>query len=250
MSRNVAKLLARLNPRSMRLEASAGRGTSVPDLTSIDIAGALGAAAGGDARMRLAIDVLCLRWWPARVEGPMRTVGHRLVHHDPDWHKKLGIPMTQFTSACCERVPVEAPSETPAFTAIADLIGRRLYLKTDGLPSRVRETDFIQRWARAIIAEYRKPNHCPTCSPGPQPGELAIPRYKGSTLVNIEWVVCPECDGSAVAAWSKRRRARSAQIREGTFRHSGMSEIHDGALALLRELEHRGARALVRSVGR
>lgn len=242
-SRNVAKLLARLNPKGMPLQFSSSRGSAAPELTSIDVAGALGAASSGDARVRLAIDVLCLRWWPARVEGPMRPVGYReVVHEDPPLRRGGE------TRRRVERIPVEAPSETAAFIAIAQLIERRLSLHQ--VPARANSDEFRERWARAIIAEYRKPNHCPTCSPGPQPGELAVPQYKGNVLSSIEWVVCPDCDGSAVASWGKHRRARAVKIRESTFRDSSMNGIHEGALALLRELEHRGARRLVRSLGR
>lgn len=260
--RNVAKLMARLNPRSMPLEPTVGRSTRGPELTAIDIAGALGAAAAGDHRKRLAVDVLCLRWWPARVEGPPRTVGYRTVHTDPARHradrgdgKPVDPGQKQFLDGCCHRLPIEQPAETPAMLAIIALLERRLRLRVErAVPEDVRPkvlaADFLARWARAVIDEYRRPHHCQNCKAYGRPGEIPVPVEEGGKIVRFEWKLCEACDGAGVMPWGKHRRAKALRIREGTFRDAELNEVHDGALALLRELEHRGAVLLVRRLGR
>lgn len=240
---NVAKLMARLNPKSVPLEFRGARGTGAPALTAIDIAAALGVAGAGGHRDRLAVDVLCLRWWPARVEGPARTVSYRLVHHYPDAHKRLKLPMTKFTSACCEKIPVEAPSETPAFQHIAAVVERKLRCDTAGIKDRTRldRTGFMPAWARAVIHEYRHPNHCPVCKHFGQPGSIPRPVEVQGKIVRFEWLLCDHCGGDGVMPWGKYRRAKALRMREGTYRALELNDAHEAALSWLREKESTGA---------
>lgn len=244
---NAAKLMARLNPKSMPLEFTGARGTGTPELTAVDIAGALGAASAGNASHRLAVDVLCLRWWPARVDGPMRVVGHKPVkRRGPD---KDGEPQFYI-----EQMPVERPSETMAFIAIARLIERRLAHRVrtmpsidEGLRTRALVPWFLARWSRAVIHEYRHPHHCQSCKSFGRPGEVPRPTEEGGKIVRFDWILCETCKGQGVVSWGKHRRAKALTMREATFRD--INDIQEGALALLRELEHRGAVLFVRRLG-
>lgn len=237
--RNVRKVMSRLSPSSMPLIVSGSRGTGEPELTAIDIAHAL-AAANGDRRRRLAIDVLCLRWWPARMEGPMIVVGHR--------KEVRTCPAGKSTTIL---LPVERPAETPPFVALASLVGRSLSdhaghrIKDEKTAVKVLEPAFVERWARVVIDEYRNPNVCAVCRHHGRPGEVPKAVTDGEKVVRFEWSLCEDCGGTGAVPWGKFRRAKGVKIAEHTFRQH-LNESHDGALSLLRELERRA----VRYVGR
>lgn len=280
-SRNVRKLLSRLNPKAQGFHGGCG---GIPVETAIDIAGAVGMAAGGYDPQRLAVLVLCLRWWPGMFEGPRVAIGHRIVHHDPKLHDHDAFKDKKrklFLTGCCERIPIEGPSETAAFRRLADLVAaclrRRILLDfhaqdeaviaeirarlhgepiprrrrpygrplPDTLMGRVCTTAFLQDWSRVVIAEFRKPNPCPTCQPYGRIGEVARAKYEDGILVKFEWTQCEACWGSGVTAWSSHRRAAALHIGNHPFRDF-LKVHHDGALALLRTLEDRGARALLK----
>lgn len=240
--RNAGKLLARLNPRSMSLNFGGPRGSGAPELTALDIAGALGAAGSRGPGHRLAVDVLCLRWWPSRVEGPAVVVGHKEVRR----------PIKAEPGFRIERMPIERRTETPAFLAIAGVVARSLGHRARRIEGatgkKVGQRAFQERWARAVIEEYRSPRICENCASTGRPGECPVPAYQGDRIIRFDWVLCEACDGSGVLGWAKYRRANRVGIREATFREE-LNGIHEGALALLRELEHRGAVMFVRRLG-
>lgn len=256
--RNVAKLLARLNPKGMNLAPSAGNSRGgIPEETALDVAGALGYASSRGAGPRLAAVVLCLRWWPGLIEGPLRVVGYREIRQTDvvAGAKRVRVEM----------LSVEAPAETSAFRFVASLLATRLgrsvlrhqRLRADRprleqidaeLAARVLARDFLDAWARAVIHEYRHPNHCQTCTPWGRAGEVPRPVSENGKVVRVEWRTCEVCLGAGVLAWSSKRRAKLLRIGEHPWRNL-LNPIHEGALSLLRELEWRGARALVRRLG-
>lgn len=234
---NVGKLMARLNPKSMPLQFTGARGSAPPELSPIDIAGAMGAA-GGSPVNRLAVEVCCLRWWPARFDGPTRVIGTRpVVHTNPG-----GKPYT-------EHISIEAPSETPAFARIASVVERFLSASAANLPPAVlSRPGLMPAWARAVIAEYRQPHHCHDCQHFGQPGQLPKLTYTGKRITGVEWLLCAACSGSGLLAWGSERRAKAVRIRRQTFIDSGMGQVQDDALRLLRELESRGARRIAKNL--
>lgn len=237
--RNVRKVMARLNPPSMPLVRNGSRGTGEPELTAIDIAAAL-AASNGDHRRRLAIDVACLRWWPARMEGPAVVVGHREEKRKRDDGKIEVI-----------RLPIEAPAETEPFIRLASLIARCLgrhahrKIQDEELAGKVLEQGFLDRWARVVIHEHRNPSVCAACRHFGRPGEVAKAVTEQGKVVRFEWALCDGCNGTGSNAWGKERRAMALRIRAVTFRHH-LNDGHDGAIAMLRELELRGVRFISR----
>lgn len=256
--RNVAKLLARLNPKGMNLAPSAGntRG-GVPDETALDIAGALGYASQKGPGPRLAAIVLCLRWWPGLIEGPVTVVGYREIRQTDIFRGKKRVRI--------ERLSVEAASETDALRMVADVIATRLsarvrrvqemraqFPRLEQVPAdlvaRATAPDFLRAWSRAVIHEYRHPNHCQTCTPWGRAGEVPRTVEEGGKVVRVEWRTCDTCAGAGVLAWSSKRRAKLLHIGEHPWRNH-LNVVHEGALSLLRELEWRGARALVRRLG-
>lgn len=259
--RNVAKLLARLNPKIMPLEASPGHSTAPSVETAIDIAAALGAAGQGGAKHRLAVTALCLRWWPSLIEGPAQVMGHVTVNKSHVVTKFSQKGRERVTQRWVDKQSVEAPTETPAFRRMADLIAFRLRRRIeldrargvgvpldDALAVRVLADDFLHPWARLVIHEYRHPNHCPTCTSWGRPGEVPDLVLQNGKATGVTWKVCDNCDGQGVMAWSGNRRAKAMHIRAVTWADF-LNVHHAGALTLLRELEWRGALLVVRRLG-
>lgn len=190
------------------------------------------------------------------------------VHAGVAWRR---LKREEQTIRYTESMPVEMPSETESFRVLAGILetrmGQRLarareageeWHKT-GLKSRTRiETPidaatfekvsapgFLARWARAVIHEYRHPNQCPTCLGY---GERLKMQEDEHGKVKAVVTGCEECGGQGVTPWSVKRRGKAVRIGEHVFR-GHLNRHHDGALALLRELEHRGATALLRRLG-
>lgn len=280
-SRNVRKLLARLYPKVARLQPGGG---GVPVETAIDIAAAAGLAGHGSAPHQLAVLTLCLRWWPGMFEGPLQVVGRRVIHHKLVRYDRRAEATV--VEKIREELPIEAPSETAAFRRIVSLIEHCLHSRilddferhdanlTDALKAelhylprpkprrthapravdervlqRVSDPRFLGRWARAVIHEYRYPNHCQSCQVFGQAGMVPVFRKdeKGN-IEGVDYVACEACMGQGVVAWSAHRRAEALTISVHTFRNQ-LKPYHEGALALLRTLEERGAGLLLRFLG-
>lgn len=249
--RNLAKAMARLHPKAAPLQSSGG----APDETPLDIAGAIGMACSSSPGKRLAVAVLALRWWPGLHEGVAVTVARKKIHHH---ESRVGRTTVK---AWEEKVAVERPSATEARRAVnrilADRLGARIRAIvgratpelarnmgfTPDLQRRVLCPLFLARWADTVIAEFQHPNHCQTCTPWGRAGEVPAMVEEGGKVVSVEWRTCDACAGAGVAPWSSKRRARGLRISEHTMRNS-LKPLHEGALALLRELEYRGARAV------
>ena len=253
--RNVAKLLARLNPKSMPLSFSGPGSTAIDVETSLDIAGALGAAARGQPIYRLAVIALCLRWWPGMFEAPTRTISHTAVRRS--YTARVAGEMTQKTYI--EQMPVEVAGETPAFKSIAGMVATQLERsvtrsKNDAsmpveLWTRVTAAQFLGAWSRLVIHEYRFPHHCPTCTPFGRVGE--VPKMEHSDngkSVSICWWPCTTCTGQGLMSWSVKRRSKAMKISEHPWR-ANLNLHHEHALSVLRELEWRGARRVVKQLG-
>lgn len=228
---NIRKQMAKLNPRSMPLEFSGSRGTGTPALTAIDISQAL-AASDGDPKRRLAINVLCLRWWPAMVDGPGIAQYRHAERKNRSGEKVV------------ERVYIgERPADTPALLAVLGLVGRCLERYAKRLPDDTAEKvacpEFIARWSRAVVDEYRHPHVCRACAAFGRPGEAPIAKMEAGKVVGFVWTLCDSCGGTGAQPWGRDRRAAAVRIGVGTFR-AQLQEGHEGALALLRELELRG----------
>ncbi|MGO1073596.1 hypothetical protein [Lysobacter sp. CA199] len=286
--RNVAKMLARLHPKGITEPFNGARSTAPQRETAMDIAGALGAAGQAGAAQRLAVHVLCLRWWPGLFEGPARVVGHRTVPVAapvvPSSPRQAALRAPADLQASTVRLPVEQPAETLAFRRLADLIGSRLAIRIqrdrarqdaelvqwlsawvhggeapqlpdgqyatrecldDALTQRVLAPGFLGAWSRAVIDEFRQPNHCAACHGF---GERLQLTGLGGSRARADFLSCEHCIGQGVMPWSKKRRAQQLSIGEHPFRNY-LNTHHEGALALLRELEHRGAVLLLRHLG-
>lgn len=251
--RNLAKQMAKLNPKSLNLQGTSG---GMPDITPEDVAGALGLACTRGPGPRLAVLVVALRWWPGLMEGANKTVAHReVIHRDRGTGKKW-----------VEKIPVEAPAESPGFQFVASLIATRLHDRfvkhvrpesvtrtrgdvrprlPDAIYARLTRQAHANAWARVVIAEYRNPNHCTTCTPWGRAGQVPVPIEEHGKVVEIRWDTCPICAGAGSLSWGSARRAKALRVRRLDFANY-MADTHEAALALLRELEWRGVRYIKR----
>lgn len=286
--RSTAKLLARLEAKGIGLPDGGGRSTAASVESAIDIAAALGYIGAQGPGPRLSAMVLCLRWWPGLFEGPAKVVARqdvvrthtvtritaerslKFVEH-PVYAGVAWRPLKreEHTIRYTERVGIELPAETESFRFVASILESRLGMRIaraarqtharTGLQSRshiehpideatlhkLTSPIFLARWARAVIHEYRHPNQCPVCLGY---GERLTIKEGKDGRPKAEVTGCEECGGQGVTAWSVKRRGKAVRIGEHTFR-GYLNHHHDGALALLRELEHRGATSLLRRLG-
>ncbi len=257
-TRNLAKLMARLNPKSLNLRGTSG---GIPEITTEDIAGALGLASRAGPGPRLAVLVVALRWWPGLMEGVSKTVSHRKIVHR--FKPKKGSNVVRIPWV--EKIPIEAPAETSSFQYVADIIATKLrsrimrhYLPEsaprtrgdvklrmpDSLFHRF-DSDLPEQWARVVIAEYRHPNHCPTCTPWGRAGQVPTPVEQNGKIIEVRWDPCPKCAAAGALAWGSGRRAKALGLRRIDFANH-LNHHHEGALTLLRELEWRGVRFIKR----
>lgn len=251
--RNLAKQMAKLHPKSLNLHGASG---GIPDITSEDVAGALGLACSCGPGPRLAVLVVALRWWPGLMDGVQKTVGHmEIIHRD----KGRGAKWT-------ERIPVEAPAESPSFQFLANIIATRLHGRfiryvrpesaarargdirprmPDPIYARLTSKATSSAWARVVIAEYRQPNHCTVCTPWGRAGQVPVPVEERGRVVEIRWDTCLNCAGAGALSWGSGRRAKALGIRRADFANH-MADTHEDALTMLRELEWRGVRYIKR----
>lgn len=251
--RNLAKQMAKLNPKVQNLRQMGG---GTPDITAQDVAGALGLACTNGPGPRLAVLVVALRWWPGLMEGVQKTVAHReVIHRDKGTGKKW-----------VEKIPVEAPAESPAFQFVASLIATRLHGRfvrhvrpesavrargdirprlPDPIYARLTSQSTAHAWARVVIAEYRQPNHCTVCTPWGRAGQVPVPLEEHGKVVEIRWDTCLHCAGAGSLSWGSARRAKALRVRRLDFANY-MADTHEVALTLLRELEWRGVRYIKR----
>lgn len=260
--RNLAKQMAKLNPKSLNLQGSRG---GMPDITPEDVAGALGLACSRGPGPRLAVLVVALRWWPGLMDGVNKTVGHRtIVHHVRT--RDLGGNGKAVRKAVTEKIPIEAPAESPSFRFVAQIVATKLHGRfsrhyraestprargdiqprlPDGLYARVTNPVTAAAWARVVIAEFRHPRHCTTCTPWGRAGQIPVPVEEHGKVIEVRWDTCPNCAGAGALSWGSGRRAQSLGIRRLDFANH-MADTHEAALTLLRELEWRGVRFIKR----
>ena len=184
-----AYLLARLNPKNVRFDVGSG---GVPELTSQDIAAALGMVPAGLGR-----ELICLAWWPS---GAMLTA------------PKLAELLEQMQRAEWMR---REESMLDALLAVASHIGgeslrraQRVYAAAHAArwPKWVADPDlgaFAPGYARVrstVLAELTSPGLCPSC-------EGRGTRQDGNVLA-----MCQPCRGSGRRAVSESWRAESMQL--------------------------------------
>lgn len=261
---SAAKLLARLAPKSMpRMPGQGG----IPSLTPQDIAAALGLAARGSVRDRLAVEVLCLRHWPEAFEGPevrkvaaapasaadtsspvprRERVSRRRASPESDVAKRV---------AACRRgvQAVEYSRKLRLVALVAARARRQAQALAQSSPEaeaalapRIAQGAFWEAVARAVLAEYAQPRPCVVCK-----GVGHRLRLVADTTrkVRAEFASCEGCHGQGTTAWSYKRRAKAVGVR-GEFYRVWINTLHERELAVLRELEREALRRFSQRLGR
>lgn len=259
------RLLARLAPKSMpRMPGQGG----IPSLTPQDIAAALGLAARGGVRERLAVEVLCLRHWPEAFEGPLvRKVAATAAPAAEEVqavkpHGKVGRKRTTPAPTVAKRVEaykrgVEALEYARKLRLVALVAARArrqaqavraASVEAEGaLAPRIAQGAFWEAVARAVLNEYAQPSPCQVCKGEGQ--QLCLVDGDAPGRVRLGVRVCEGCLGAGTMPWSYKRRAKQVQVRAEFYR-IWINPIHDRELMLLRELERDALRRFSQRLGR
>jgi hypothetical protein len=256
------RLLARLAPKSMPLMP--GRG-GAPSLTPQDIAAALGLAARGSLRDRLAVEVLCLRHWPEAFEGPqVRTVAKVSATHSaaaatsPVRKRRATSAIDAAKREDAQRRDVQRLEYGRKLRLVALLAARarrQVQARAANAPEaavalgpRLAQDAFWEALARAILAEYAQPQPCPVCKGQGQQLRLTRDAQRPGK-VRAALALCEACVGAGTAARSYKRRAKEVRVRAEWYR-LWINPIHERELALLRGLERDALRQFSQRLGR
>lgn len=254
----LARLLVRLNPKSVPMTPGSGGGGGLLSLTAQDVAAALGAAARRSEKDRIAVDVLCMKHWPELFDGvEVTNSAHFREVTTTRTTKRIG--KEEKTTTRSERISLAHRAPTRSARRLTYLIAmraaRKFYAKYE--KDEALRTEFANRmpihpamWlklALSVVNEYRAPNYCQTCK-GNEFIKILVDDPQSRHKVKLVEEMCPTCMGSGTLSWSYKRRAKSMQIRAETYRLY-LQPIHESEIALLRALEIRGAMATLRFLG-
>lgn len=184
------EMLARLNPTNVRFDV--GRGGGVPELTNIDIAGALGMVPAGLGR-----EVLEACWWPdgaALSRGKLRDALFALVSSE------LMRQSQKLTEAHLELMLTEAAvswgnkSASPAQRLEVDRKRQKLAgVRAQSWPRNTLE--HVEAIAGVILGEIQSGGRCKCCM--------------GSRVqvIDLQMVKCLDCEGTGLDKQPVRQRA-------------------------------------------
>lgn len=187
---DVRELLARLNPTNVRFDV--GRGGGVPELTNIDIAGALGMVPAGLGR-----EVLEACWWPdgaALAKHKLRDAIFSLVSSE------LMRQSQRLTEAHLDLMLTEAAlswgnrAATPSQRQEVDRKRQKLIgIRAQTWPKNTLE--HVESIAGVILGEIQSGGRCESCL--------------GSRvqLMGADIVKCLACEGAGLERQPVRRRA-------------------------------------------
>lgn len=263
---SAARLLARLAPKSMpRMPGQGG----IPSLTPQDIAAALGLAARGSVRDRLAVEVLCLRHWPEAFEGPeVRKIAAEATPAATDAEAakvrgRVSRKRSPQDPAAAKRVDacrrgvhaLEHARKLRLIALVAARARRQAMLRAAALPeaeaalgARIALGAFWEAVARAVLTEYAQPSPCQVCKGRGQQLRL-VNDANVAGRVRAELAACEACHGEGTTAWSYKRRAKAVGVRAEFYR-VWVNALHERELVLLRELERDALRRFSARLGR
>ncbi len=191
-----AYLLARMHPKNVRFDIGTG---GVPELTSSDIAGALGMVPGGIGR-----ELLCLAWWPDSRSS--------IEHH----------ALNRLNTALLSEWSRRESLMLDAMLAIATSDGRESLRRAQKLYSAAHadrwpsinqvENDFRHPQGaygllpQAVLNEVIHPRRCPQCE------------GRGSVHTRTGAAKCTRCDESGMVSMTNTDRAEALGITEANYR--------------------------------
>lgn len=219
---DVRKLLARLNPGSLQYGVSRG---GVPELTSQDIAGALGMV-----RDEFAREVFCALWWPD---------GARLTHDALDIalrNKQLAEWMRRQRTLVAARLGAHLAQEEADGThggihnvrrSLAHARAEAEEAKANAWPAYGERYKLIRA---AVLNELAAPRACKHCA--------------GRGHVRTEALVsaCHACNGTGQARGSERSRAEAIDV--GHANYARWAGVYQWTFDLCARADRKAAEAL------
>lgn len=229
---DVREMLARLNPTTVKFDIGTGGG--VPELTNLDIAGALAFVTPGLGR-----EVLEACWWPdgarlrrhklrdavvALVEPEIRRQRNRL------WDAGLDLQLAKQAAAWSGRGMTDAQR-----AAIEQARARYEQVQAQCWPQSAMER--LPTLAGAVLAEIAQANLCGACG-----GRKAL--LAGEVVRE-----CEACKGRGVVQVGDRARAASIQ-RDVAVYHRNWRSMYLWLLDRFRDAEQQAAREFAAVVAR
>lgn len=220
---NIAKQLARLNPKNVRFDVGPG---GVPDLISTDIAAAVAFVEPGLGR-----ELLCRTWWSA---GAKLTAGQLTATLDKairaEWARREGDMVDAMLAVSMHGHRAQQQYADAHAARWPDLLVRRGTAQPALTPgyAMVRE---------GVLAEISSAGLCLACEGR---GEM---RNDHAVLAP-----CRMCAGVGHHRMGERERAEAAGFKWTTFRDS-WSPVYDWTFQHCAEALHRAERQFARALG-
>jgi hypothetical protein len=187
--RSVHKLMGRLNASTCRFDI--GRG-GIPELTSQDIAGALGMI-----RDEFAREVFCAVWWPDGAKLMWKDLDRIIARMQfGEWRDRADALLNAEIALAYAKSINSSAAEVRARTALIGAKEQQWPGLTEDAYSAIRA---------AVITEIRAPRVCQTCQ-----GRATV---KTDDLL----IMCKACEGSGSSAVSDRQRARMLNRNVSTY---------------------------------
>lgn len=226
---NVRKLLARLNVPTIRYDTVRG---GTPELTSQDIAGALGMLSDPLAR-----EVLCACWWPdgaqlrrSQLEDLLRQ--KMLAEYS---RRSLQAQMAKLEFHIAESGWVAKHTRTEHDRR--ELSSARAKMEAARVEQWPWNVEVYNRIVAAVIEELRSQHACSHCA-----GRgVIVPKAIAAVTT------CARCHGSGQAPLPKTARARALGITESAYR-SVWAAAYEWTYALISDLECDAARTLTNTL--
>jgi hypothetical protein len=225
---NVRELLARLNPKTCRFDIGQG---GIPELTNIDIAGALGMVPAGLGR-----DLLIYLHWPAGAEVDREKILDAIAArtHQEYARRESFLVLERLELHFLEDKWAARAHHTDAQRREIDRA--RGAVEAAKLVTWPNQPDLHVRLRQAVLDELRAPNHCRECD------------GRGALLHGNLMTTCSACGGRGTVAVSDRQRADRMGRDESNYRRSWRG-MYEWTWRLLVDEEQRAGQALATAVG-
>lgn len=223
---HAAELMARLNPSTVRYDV--GRG-GIPQLTSQDIAAAIGMVPAGIGR-----DLMCLLWWPdgaaLKADQLDRALTDVLLM---EWtERELGMYRGLSALSSAEGRAEHSAAQRKYAEAHARRWPRWV-VKSEP----VTVSPVYERLRKAVLTEASDPKQCGACSGSGFMRSGGIP------------VACDRCEGRGTSRRGPTWRAEQLKMKEASYKET-WSEPYEWLLAFVVEEATTAARRLHAAIGK
>jgi len=186
---HIGKLLARLNPSSVRYGSLGG---GAPELTPQDIAAALAMVPSGLGR-----ELLCRLWWPDGAALTAKDLDRLMMDAQlEEWKRRMDVLVTAQIAVAVADDPITRARSLASLDTARARVWPRLGAES-----------CYQSIRGAVLAEMSSAAHCTKCA------------GHGNVRTTFGRVVsCDPCGGSGIVKFSDRARAGLIERDESTYR--------------------------------